>query len=361
MKTKNNVPAYARLSRRLRHRGLAGLTNYMIERNFFSVGQALFCREKVNNRTVMYDCGGQTEAIIKNVIDAEYPARNTEVIDALFISHYDKDHINGVFHLLNRCRVNHLFLPMVSSLSRMLSFYGWQYTSQMRQFYADPKSYIQQTYGGTQVHYVEQSERVVQTNEPVDIERFNGRDIPNVSLIRFRDNPDWVYIPFNRKLMTTQEETQFLGALGLPANASFADILTKWRRQRLSFKAIVGRLGIIDIRKINDYSMTLYSGSISQRNACLFLGDYNAHSYFADLQNAYRPLWGNIRVIQVPHHGSIHNYHCGLCQQGTEYVVSNKPAPYTKTQVNPDLIIRHIKTIAGQPCYTTFGGDVVLH
>jgi len=332
-----------------------------IERTFFSVGQALFCREKVNNRTVMYDCGGQTEAIVIGVIDTEYPVGNTDVIDALYISHYDKDHINGVFHLLNRVKVNHLFLPMVSPLSRMLSFYGQRYTSQLRRFYSDPKGFIQQVYEGVLVHYVSQSDGVAQINDPIDIEAIGGNDIPNVALMRFRDNPDWVYVPFNRRLMNAQEETKFLQAIGLPATATFADILTKWRQQRLSLKAIVGRLSIIDIRKINDYSMTLYSGSISQRNACLFLGDYNAHSYFADLQNAYRPLWGNIRVIQVPHHGSIHNYHCGLCQQGTEYVVSNKPAPYTKTQVNPDVIIRHIKTIAGQPCYTTFGGDVVLH
>ena len=74
----------------------------MINRTFFSVGQALFCREQVDNRTIMYDCGGQTEAIVKCVIDAEYPVGNASVIDALFISHYDKDHINGVFHLLRR-------------------------------------------------------------------------------------------------------------------------------------------------------------------------------------------------------------------------------------------------------------------
>lgn len=237
---------------------------------------------------------------------------------------------------------------------------GWQYTSQMRQFYADPKSYIQQTYGGTQVHYVEQSERVAQTNEPVDIERFDGRDIPNVSLIRFRDNPDWVYIPFNRKLMTTQEESAFLLAIGLQVNASFNDILKKWRQCHLALKRIVGQLGIIDIRKINDYSMTLYSGSINQRNACLFLGDYNARNYFAELYNAYSPLWGNIRMIQVPHHGSCNNYNCHLCQPDTEYVISNKPAPYTSRQVNPDRIIAHMQQY-NQPCYTTFTGNVVLH
>ncbi len=332
-----------------------------IERTFFSVGQALFCREKVNNRTVMYDCGGQTEAIVKNVIDAEYPAGNTDVIDALFISHYDKDHINGVFHLLNKCQVNHLFLPMVSSLSKMLLFIGQHYSGQMRAFYADPKAFIQQLYGNMKVHYVGQSdERMAQVEELLDIEVIGGADIPSVSLLRFQDNPEWVYIPFNRKLMTTQEESAFLLAIGLQVNASFNDILKKWRQCHLALKRIVGQLGIIDIRKINDYSMTLYSGSINQRNACLFLGDYNARNYFAELYNAYSPLWGNIRMIQVPHHGSCNNYNCHLCQPDTEYVISNKPAPYTRRQVNPDRIIAHMQQY-NQPCYTTFTGNVVLH
>ena len=334
----------------------------MIERTFFSVGQALFCREQVDNRTIMYDCGGQTRTKVETVIDTEYPVGNTSVIDALFISHYDKDHINGVFHLLNKCQVNHLFLPMVSSLSKMLLFIGQHYSGQMRAFYADPKAFIQQLYGNIKVHYVGQSdERMAQVEELLDIEVIGGADIPSVSLLRFQDNPEWVYIPFNRKLMTTQEESAFLLAIGLQVNASFNDILKKWRQCHLALKRIVGQLGIIDIRKINDYSMTLYSGSINQRNACLFLGDYNARNYFAELYNAYSPLWGNIRMIQVPHHGSCNNYNCHLCQPDTEYVISNKPAPYTKRQVDPGIIINCIRMVAGQPCYTTFTGNVVLH
>lgn len=333
----------------------------MIERTFFSVGQALFCREKVNNRTIIYDCGGQTRAIVERVIDKEYPVGNTAVIDALFISHYDLDHINGVFHLLNRCQVNHLFLPMVSSLSRMLLFIGQQYSTQMRLFYADPKAFIQQLSGKTIVHYVEQSaDRTAQVNEPIDLEMINGADIPSVSLLSFQDNPDWVYVPFNRRLMTAQEESAFLQALNLSVNATFDDILKEWRKRHLALKRIWKQLGIIDIRKINDYSMTLYSGSVNQQNACLFMGDYNARSYSMELLRAYQPLWGNIRVIQVPHHGSFNNYNCHLCQSDTKYVISNKPAPYKKRQVNPNWIIKHMRQY-GQPCYTTFRGNVVLH
>ena len=36
----------------------------------------------------------------------------------------------------------------------------------------------------------------------------------------------------------------------------------------------------------------------------MFLGDYNAKNYIHELKGAYSALWQNIRVIQVPHHGS---------------------------------------------------------
>ena len=59
-----------------------------IQRTFFSVGQALFCRERVDSRTIIYDCGGQTIRKVCNVIDREYPDKgNKATIDALFISH----------------------------------------------------------------------------------------------------------------------------------------------------------------------------------------------------------------------------------------------------------------------------------
>lgn len=120
-------------------------------------------------------------------------------------------------------------------------------------------------------------------------------------------------------------------------------------------------MNIIEITKINDYSMTLYSGSINSRNACLFLGDYNASMYYNELHNAYNSLWENICVIQVPHHGSKDNYSCrGLCKKDTLYVVSNKKGPYTSRQVNPDWVIKHLKYDLKEPCYTTFKGHLII-
>ena len=200
-----------------------------------------------------------------------------------------------------------------------------------------------------------------QANEPTEFDRIDDVDESKIIQLRFRDNPDWIYVPYNRKVMTSIEEHDFIRKLRLPLDATFDEILSKWKQQDLSFKRIVKEMGIIDIRKINNYSMTLYSGSIHERNACLFLGDYNACYYFKELNRAYASLWGNIRMIQVPHHGSVYNYSCGLCQRNTEYVVSNNGGPYKIKQVDPTEVVWHINNVTRERCYITDNGHVVLH
>ena len=226
---------------------------------------------------------------------------------------------------------------------------------------------------GTLFHYVEQANgsdlhgeadgmQQLEKSTAIIDNLFRDQDlIGRIYQMRFSDNPDWVYVPYNRKVMTQNEVNQMFSLLNLPPDCSLDDILKEWKRRKLSLKRVIREMGIIDFRKINDYSMTLYSGSINQRNACLYMGDYNAKLFMQDLKSAYSTLWQNIRAIQVPHHGSVNNYDCGLCQLNTEYVVSNKKGPYGRRAVDPIPVINHIMKVAGQQCYTTFSGDVIIN
>lgn len=91
----------------------------MMIRSFLPVGQgAFYCeqfmddlkREWVN---VVYDCGSSTnvklvEEQIKNNFEKD------EIIHAVFISHLDEDHINGIPFLLKYCNVNKIFFPLLT-------------------------------------------------------------------------------------------------------------------------------------------------------------------------------------------------------------------------------------------------------
>lgn len=40
----------------------------MVERTFYNVGQALFCKEQVDTFSIVYDCGGENEGIKQETI-----------------------------------------------------------------------------------------------------------------------------------------------------------------------------------------------------------------------------------------------------------------------------------------------------
>ncbi len=97
----------------------------------------------------------------------------------------------------------------------------------------------------------------------------------------------------------------------------------------------------------NTNSMTLYSGtrkvmrgqkavcSVCDRYwcdeqcswrtvGCLYTGDYDASGKYKwkSLDDAYCTHWNNIGCIQIPHHGSRHNYNKYLAKFNAYYVMS---------------------------------------
>lgn len=99
----------------------------MMKRKFHAVGHGAFYTEHLvcggQESNIVYDCGcfetaktGFSPSCFKlkinNAIDKEF-APGTE-ITALFISHFHTDHINGVEHLLERCKVKKIFIPKLS-------------------------------------------------------------------------------------------------------------------------------------------------------------------------------------------------------------------------------------------------------
>ena len=93
--------------------------NYPIMiRTFHAVGHGCFVTERFKSQKgndeikVVYDCGG-----LKKTVDKEI--NNTFIKDdeiyALCISHFDRDHINGLPTLLERCKtIKNVWLPYLT-------------------------------------------------------------------------------------------------------------------------------------------------------------------------------------------------------------------------------------------------------
>ena len=310
---------------------------------FHQVGQGLFVYEEFAGSTIIYDCGGENVKFVSTAIDT-YFFPNKE-IDILFISHYDRDHINGIFHLLKTCKVKHVILPLVSDFSRCLSFssYPGNKFGRIMDFYEDPVRFIENRFPRVACHY----------QRAFDIEN----DLTNTQIIPLNQLPEiidlgtvihiptsgWFLHPFNRKTMSDREEREFITRLGLDPNDRFSTIIQNWSTVNNKLKKELINVGVITKQNINDYSMTLYSQNIYSRS--LFLGDYNARKYCNELVNYYRKYWGDITCLQIPHHGSIDSFNNNLLLCGADdFIVSNKLYPKKLGDVDPQQVLNIINS-----------------
>ena len=363
----------------------------MLTRKYPAVGHgALYIEEIHPNNAVdrdlvyVYDCGSKTSKLIIDRIDENF--EENQIIDAVFISHLDDDHINGLDHLLRRCRVQHLYFPLISRRHLLLVHflnvcnatynkhapYTLGFTSS---FISNPCAAIHslQLHHTPILHPVRPSENAAAPDddytwifETIRNLHMNAEDIRSgsnvASRIALANSPypqelsNWAYIPFNFNHATNYAllEAKLQTLLGtVPTPEQLLD--------RASDDT-TGADFIKDCKKIyeklfnrhNSYTMTLYSGpAVSTPHlprvmtlrqiyfdplshkyktyspGCLYTGDYEAANTpkFDELQNAYTNYLAHIGSIQIPHHGSKYSY-------------------------NPDLVsINHFSFISCNPSY----------
>lgn len=68
--------------------------------------------------TYVYDCGSDQTGALDSAID-RFSARSDE-IDALFVSHLDRDHVNGIDSLLSRVDIDTVYLPYIDDVHLVL-------------------------------------------------------------------------------------------------------------------------------------------------------------------------------------------------------------------------------------------------
>ena len=94
-------------------------------------------------------------------------------------------------------------------------------------------------------------------------------------------------------------------------------------------------------KNFNANSMTVYSGKmsgnklsmltkqsnkfiLSDKVGCLYLGDFETkdQSRFNSLKNVYNAYWSQISTVQIPHHGSSHNFYKDLAWSDSISIIS---------------------------------------
>lgn len=130
-------------------------------RTIHPVGQGAFYTECFEDNgkkyNIVYDCGSDTttSSARNSLIDKEIKQifEKEEIINALFISHFHRDHINGIATLLRHCRVKYVFLPVIDNISKLLLISSDDNTG-FKDFILSPYNYIKNISDKTSVIFV---------------------------------------------------------------------------------------------------------------------------------------------------------------------------------------------------------------
>jgi beta-lactamase superfamily II metal-dependent hydrolase len=304
-------------------------------RTFHPIGQGAFYteRHKFNETefTAVYDCGSSTfnnkklETKIKSTFPKDYP------IDVLFISHFHADHINGIEILNKHCKIKRVVMPLIDDTAKILC----KVANLLDNEYFDARliDSPEDFFGGdVAIIRIEETDINPNTDGVEPTSPLNISDIEKStnfpSGTQFGGINNWIFIPFNYK----HEECKKQFEKGLQnvsltlVDIDTTDKITKNKTDIIkAYKAVDGDL--------NQNSMILYSGKDSDyviecivdnhssckayQSGCLYMGDVDLKEpkIVTDIIEKLKKYLPYIGTLQVPHHGSIHNFDSSVLKQ----------------------------------------------
>lgn len=319
-------------------------------RTALPIGQGAFYFEKLEDRngnliTVVYDCGSSSShRILFSQIDDFF--QKGDEIDILFISHFDLDHINGILHLNDRCNIKKIIMPLISPnmwyLYALSAINKDEYIIDFISFIEGNRDKIIEV-KPYNIEGVQEGENYFLNDLSANVNQIESGSHINVS--RCTDGVYWIYIPINFA-HSDQELSKLKGNIlsrlqknGITDISQLnSDVVARFNKEiRLGFKDA-------DL-KLNENSLVVYSGpnkDMTQtdryghhicwsmgcrlieahyhrnipdfylnrwRDACLFTGDAKLDiDRCNSVVKIIKDLKSNIGTLQIPHHGSAHNF-----------------------------------------------------
>ena len=330
----------------------------MITRLILPVGQGAFYVEKFKNgKNIIYDCGSMgNRKKIKKLIEKCF--ERNKVIEAIFISHLDKDHMSGVKDLLTKCEVKRICFPLITEeMKQALKIkimieeaIGNSYSEFVKEFIENPEISIKKIKEDMEIELIEilpndEQDIVEENNKKIDgedtknkkikrIKKKSGEDIAKeIKELKYNENK-WELIPYNFKQETRVIEFEKNLEKEFGKKISLKEVEGIWKKNEDNRKKIKK---VYESLKgdLNTNSMTLFSGvrqvgkQMQYDNSyvkvgCLYTGDYNANGNekWESLEQAYKKYCKWIGMIQVPHHGSSRNCNDTLISKKAVYFLS---------------------------------------
>lgn len=327
-------------------------------RKLIPVGQGAFYYEHFyeceagRKVSVIYDCGAERITILKKRIEQNFT--ENEKIDALIISHFHKDHINGIPYLIKKCDVKQIYIPLIDSEERELLSIDLSINGSddfCVQFARNPRKALDDLPKGNEVRLIQVKpyiglEDVEDINEMDNDEReqiipsgvdLTGHIVGSTNTFNEKFIKEWVYIPYNfkqsnrKKLLMENLEKSFGTKMSVH---DVKDIFKQKEIKKEQWDKV--KEAYTELHpSLNEDSMTVYSGPkrgtklngsrwyghimichrrscycnlFHKKMGCLYMGDFNASNKWKDLETAYKGYWDKIGCLQIPHHGSTYNF-----------------------------------------------------
>lgn len=371
----------------------------IMTRTFFPVGNGIFCLERFeNSHAVVYDCGSTSSERVKRHVNKLADRNDIDVIDYVFISHLHEDHVNGLPMLLEKFDVRRIIMPLMSEEDRYLLWLGRQLRKPrpnvipdfdsgdfVDRLILDPARAMRRYSEGTEVGFVappaEHASRNMAPTENAEAHPFRVDGMPQTQeaqqsrviegeiLLKADVSGEcWRYAPFTIRYAEKADKLkQGLAKLGIESYTDVVDHVRKYGHKDIKdvYRKVTGG-------QFNLYSMAVYSHSLRTdlrqraelcaagtswyRNRivnrilkapCLYLGDYEAKK-----DENWNSLDGHLRAkanwssldglgcLQIPHHGSHHNFRDEFVSEGFLSVI---PANLGRDHPSNKILMKYIE------------------
>ena len=357
-----------------------------IKRSLLAVGHGAFCWEHFEfedqKYNIIYDCGSSSK---REFLDREieYVANGVQQhIDAIFISHLDRDHVNGLAKLIEKgIKIGAIYLPFIDNTTKAIMKLGWSIKRNYDAISAVQNALELLTRRQNTVLFrvlpregdggnADDKPRPIigdgQIRE-VDGRKIRMRDVrsgQNLALPWLTDR--WMLKPFNFRQDELMETIrQELGAIAQRCGRNLDEIGYIYADPNINrgikddIRNVYKRHGGLNLN-----SMTVYSGPwptqdtemhkqvlyirddqsicewtmkhhfgglnncdfMSYNLGCLYTGDYCAKQdkQWGALKNSYRLEWDMIGCVQLPHHGSERNFNNQFATMNVCFFASSK-------------------------------------
>lgn len=312
----------------------------MIQRTFHPVGQGAFYSERHENHNIVYDCGSMNVSKGKKVVSQSFSKE--DIIDILFISHFDYDHVSLIEHLKKSVmKIRFVVMPLLYDDEKILlcNIFKALGEKALVTLVENPKEFF-----GAETHIIRvnhSSKKIDENTQSIFLNDINQDlqrpiEISSGTLIAIEEHSDWIFIPFNYKYKDRSKE--FLGKL--KDNHIDINELKNSDYDHTEHRETIKNT-YEEVGDINENSMFLYSGPTTYKKnfkytylyrpnkhycyfcfhlfydikqdkvACLYTGDGNLNEVIA--KEIYgEKYWDQIGTIQIPHHGSLLSFNSNI-------------------------------------------------